>query len=158
MSAVENNKQKGFTLLEILIVIAIMGTVFALSAQPLLSFYHRIVLQGTVENVLAMLDEARKSTLSSYYSSQYGVHFETSKAVLFRGATYSALDLNNDEYMLSDNTEISTISLTGGGSDVVFDRITGETSQDGFIEIELVNSTLASSTITIHLSGLVEVE
>ena len=151
------SKSEGITLLEILLVIAISSLLLGFVASPLLSFYRQIVFQGATENVLAMLDEARKSTLSSYYSSQYGVYFDTDKVVLFRGATYSASDPNNDVYTFNNNVQISTTTLSGGVDEVVFSRITGETSASGTVTM----STLIGSTtknISIHSSGLVEVD
>ena len=149
---------KGFTLIEILIAVGIMALLFGLSAQPLLTFYRNIRFQGAVENVLTMLDEARKSTLSSYNSSQYGVHFETNRVVLFRGATFTEPNPENEEYNFSDIIEISTISLAGGVDDVIFERISGETSATGTIEVSLLAGSTTSKLITVHGSGLVEVD
>ena len=103
-------KIKGFTLIEILIVIGILSVVFAFISTPILSFYRDVIYRGNVENVLTMLDEARKSTLSSYYSSQYGVHVSSTTVTLFRGSTYSAVDPNNDVYDLSGIVEITDVA------------------------------------------------
>jgi prepilin-type N-terminal cleavage/methylation domain-containing protein len=152
------NKEKGFTLIEILIVVGLLGILFAFVSTPLVSFYRKVVFQGTTENIMAMMDEARKSTLSSYNSSQYGVHFEPTSATLFTGATYVVGDSTNDVYELSNAIEISDITFNGGGSDIVFERITGETNEYGSITItSLVNST-SEKTINIFQSGLVEIE
>ena len=103
-----------------------------------------------------MLDEARKSTLSSYYSSQYGVHFGTSTVTLFRGDTYSFGASNNDVYTFPSNVEITSVGLNGAGNDVVFERITGETSQYGEVAVSLLTGSTSPKSITIHPSGLVE--
>ena len=151
-------REKGFTLLEVLIVVGILALLVTLSAKPLLSFYRNIRFQGAVENVLTMLDEARKSTLSSYNSSQYGVHFETNRTVLFRGDTFTEPNPENDEYIFSDIIEISSSTFSGGGDDVVFERITGETANGGVLEIVLLTASSTRKIITIHTSGLVEVD
>lgn len=158
MNAESLHKEKGFTLIEILITLGIVGVLFGLISAPLMSFYRDIVYRGNVENVLTMLDEARKSTLSSYYSSQYGVHVATSTVTLFKGATYSAVDPDNDVFELSGIVEITETNITGGGDEIVFERITGETSQDGTLVVSLLVGRMSSSTITIHKSGLVEVD
>ena len=41
---------------------------------------------------------------------------------------------------------------------MVFDRITGETGQGGTIEISLLVGSTSPKTITVHPSGLVEVD
>jgi len=157
MWAATVKKRKGFTLIEILAVISILAVLFAIISSPIMSFYRKVVFQGATENVLTMLDEARKSTLSSYYSSQYGVHVTSSTITLFKGNSYSAVDPNNDVYELSSAVEITEINLTGGGNDVVFERITGETTQDGTIVLTPRIGDFSSSTITVHKSGLVEI-
>ena len=157
----EKNKQKslmGFTLIEILIVISIFSILFAFISAPLMSFYKDVVYRGNVENVLTMIDEARKSTLSSYYSSQYGVHLSTSTVTLFRGDTYSEEDTNNDVYDLSGIVEITEININGSVYDIVFERITGETTGYGTIEISLLTGSTSPKTITIYKSGLVEID
>lgn len=150
-------KRKGFTLIEILAVIGILGILFAVISSPIMSLYRKIIFQGAVENVITMLDEARKSTLSSYYSSQYGVHIASSTVTLFRGSSYSVSDPNNDVYELSNAVKITEINITGGGDDVIFERITGETAQDGNIVLTPLVGTLSSSTIVVYKSGLVEI-
>jgi len=152
------NSLTGFTLLELLIVIGIFSILFVFISTPLLLFSRDVVYRGNVENILTMLDEARKSTLSSYFSSQYGVHLSTSTVTLFRGSTYSAIDPNNDVYELSDIVNITGININGGGDDVVFERITGETAKHGTIVISLLSGSSSPKTITVHKSGLVEID
>ena len=77
--------------------------------------------------------------------------------VLFRGAIYDSLDANNEAVALDSALEIypTPPSLTGGGSDVIFDRLTGKTNQDGTVIIRVKSDTSKTRTITINATGVV---
>lgn len=146
---------KGITALELLMVVAIMAILAAIVVSPFAQFRNSKVLDTAGENALSILTKARGNTLSSKNSYQYGVHFESSQVVLFRGATYSPSDVNNEIVVLDSALEISSISLTGAGSDVLFDRLTGKTSQDGTIIIRIKSDISKTRTITVNATGVV---
>lgn len=152
-----DSQQKGFTLIEILVVITILVTLSAISVTVFSKFSTSRVLVGSVQTVLSILDEARTLTLASKDGYQYGVHFETAKVVLFKGTIYSSSDPDNDVMVLHTAVEISNITLTGSGSDVVFSRLTGTTGQNGTVRLSLVSDSTSSSTINIQTTGIAEV-
>jgi len=92
--------------------------------------------------------------LSAKDSYAYGTHFEFSRIVLFRGATYSSSDTNNKTVLIDGAVEISNISLAGGGQNALFQRLTGKTSQSGTITIRLKSDNSKTKTITIEASGV----
>jgi type II secretory pathway pseudopilin PulG len=147
--------QKGITLVEILLVI---GIVFILSTILLTSFTNlrsnQAIMKNT-ETVVAVLRQARNQTLSSKNSSVYGVHFATSTITLFTGGTYSSLNSTNQDFIFPSSDSILTTTLNGNGKDVVFNRLSGETSQNGTIVISSPRVSL-TKTVTIYKTGLVE--
>ena len=86
--------------------------------------------------------------------SQWGVHFESNKYVLFKGSVYSAVDSYNEEITLPDVLTISAITFNGGGSEVVFSKITGETLNFGTTTIQ--NDLGESKNILINSYGTIE--
>src|SRR3989338_5838031 len=114
-------------------------------------------LKTSAFKVVDALQFARTRTIASLASSQYGVHFEQTQYVLFRGATYNASDPDNIVYALPLRVEIANIALTGGGSDVVFDRITGKTPQNGTLSVRLIADTSKIKTIEVAVSGRADV-
>lgn len=142
--------------MEIIVVIAI----FALAVSAILNSFGQLnqnqVVNKNTELVATVLREARSLTLSSKGGNQYGVHLESSQVVLFQGATYNPAAPSNIYYALNSLGNISVITLAGGGSDVVFDRLTGDTSQSGTIKLSLLSDTSSTRTITISGTGLVE--
>jgi len=148
----------GFTLIEVLVVIAIMFALIGFSATSLAAFQRHSILTGEVENVVTILEEARKNTLSSLDDTQYGVHFENDKVVLYKGATYTPAAPENVTSTVNTRNEITNISLNGGVDDILFDRITGETVQSGSVRIQLRRHTDQFRIVHVHQSGLIEVE
>ena len=149
-----HSPQKGFTMLELVVVVAIVVLLASIIITSFSQFRNSKVLDTGVENTLSVLAKARGNTLSSKNAYQYGVHFEATQAVLFRGATYSSFDTNNEAALLDNALEISSISLTGGGSNVLFDRLTGKTNMNGTIVIRVKSDTSKTKTITINATGI----
>lgn len=146
--------QRGFTLIEILVSVAILLILLVLSITSFTTLRRQVEIDSSGQNILSVLRLARSRTLGSEAESTYGVHFETDKYVFFKGNTYTAGASDNKEYTLTDS-EIYEINLNGGGSEVVFNRIRGTTSQFGNVKIRLTNQTTKINTININSSGQV---
>lgn len=147
-------RNQGFTALELLMVVAILVILSVIIITPFAAFRNSKVLDTTSEETLALLSEARGNTLSAKDGYQYGVHFEASQIVLYRGATYSSSDVNNKAAVLDSAIEVSSIVLTGGGSDILFDKLTGKTAQSGSVVIRVKSDTTKTRTITIVGTGI----
>lgn len=106
--------------------------------------------------VLTKLREARALTLASKNDAQWGVHLASSSITLFEGASYDAGDASNVNINLNPLVTLATITLEGGGSDVVFDRLTGSTPQSGTTTLSLIASSTMTRTIVIYETGVVE--
>jgi len=146
-------RESGFTLIEILVVTAVIGILLAIGAYAFRSSGRQIDLQTTSHEVVAALHLARARTLASKGAAQYGVHFEGDKYVFFTGPSYNPGATDNDTHQVPSNVEIYNISV-GGGSEVIFDRVTGTTASAGTVSLRLVNQTASTSTVSILASGL----
>lgn len=143
----------GFTLIEIVVAIGMMAIIGATLFIGFGKATESADLKTSAFKVVDALQFARTRTLASLASSQYGVHFEQTQYVLFRGATYNALDPDNIVYPLFSRVEIANITLAGGGSNVVFDRITGKTAQNGTLSVRLIADPSKLKTIEISSAG-----
>ncbi len=149
---------RGFTLIETIVTIAIAGLIFTLViTNPFANFRNEQVLNGAVEEVLSTLQQARGQTIGSTADSQYGVHLESARIVLFAGASYNQNASTNQFVNLSPLVTLDTISLAGGGSEVIFQRLTGATSQSGSLMIALKSDAAKTRTITINSNGISDV-
>lgn len=146
---------KGITFIELLIVISIMLILAGIIIASLPRFQSAVELQSSVEEGMSSLLEAKAQTLSSQGDSPYGVHFETSRIVLFKGTAFIDGAPDNRVSLLSPRIEISEISLSGGGSDVVFKKLTGSTDQHGFITFRVIADPSQTRSIRILPEGVI---
>ena len=147
--------KKGLTLVEILVVIAIMSILVSIFLSSFTNLRGNQAIIKNTETVVAVLRQARNQTLSSKNSSVYGVHFSTSTITLFTGGIYSAESLTNQDFPFPAGDSVLTTTIVGGGKDVVFNRLTGETSHTGTVVISSPRLSL-TKTVTIYKTGLVE--
>lgn len=146
--------KKGFTLFELLVVIAIIGILVTIIVTALPRFGKVQALDRDAEVVMEILHQAHSQTLSSHNDTQYGVHVGSNTLTLFTGGTYSAGASSNQVFTLQTSGVVLTPTLTGGGSDVVFKRLSGETTQDGTIVIS--SPTISGTkTVTIYRTGII---
>ena len=116
------------------------------------SFGDDTELNGTAHEIVAALELARDKTLASENASQYGVHFENDAYTLFSGTAYDPNAGDNERHALSAKLELYDIAL-GGGSDAVFGRVSGTTTNAGSVGLRLADKPSAVKTISILLSG-----
>lgn len=147
--------KKGFTLIEILIVIAIIGILTTISVSVFSTYRSVQSIDRDTDTVVEILRQARSETLSSENATTYGVHFASSTITLFAGSSYSGSNSTNQNFPLVSADTVLTVSLTGGGYDVVFNRLSGETNENGTIVLssKTINRT---HTITMYKTGLID--
>ncbi len=148
-----NKKKSGFTLIEVVIAIGIIAILFTIGTKPFVAMKNRRALDDSVGRVESVLQEARSMTVSSVGASRYGVHFEETRTVLFRGSVYSPSSLDNKVVNLNSSVLISEVNLAGEGLDVVFNRLNGETDNPGTIKLNLVSDPTKFKLITIFSGG-----
>ena len=152
-----NATRKGFTLIEMVVVIAILVIVVVIAGASFGGIVERQELKRGAGLVRSTLEEARVRTLSSEGASQYGVHVATSTLTLFPGTTYTEGAPDNEIATLPARTHIASTTLVGGDV-VVFKRLSGATDNVGTITVSLIADENESRTITIQQTGLIELE
>jgi len=150
------NRSSGISAFEVLVAVSILVAVSTFVFNSLSSFGKHNSLKFAAAKVAGGLEEARNATQSAKNDVRHGVHFETNKIVIFEGSTYSAGASSNKVILLSPGVEIASVELNGGGSDVIFDKLTGGTEQFGTTTLSITASSTASTTLFIHKTGLIE--
>lgn len=148
-----NTHKKGISVVEILIVVAVIVAILAVVIPQFSQSRENQVLKNAVSDVLSNLDKARSETLASVDSSAYGVHFQSDKVIIFKGTVFSANDANNETTNIVSPASVSNVTLggvSGSTGDLYFNRLSGMPSKTGTIT---VSSPAFSKTITISATG-----
>ena len=151
------NKKNGLTILEVLIVVSFLSLLSAMTIFSFSNLSKRELIVKEVNNIVAILNEARSLTLSSEGDSQYGVRIENNKVVFFKGDSFEISNPNNRDYILSPKVTILSDELVGG-PDIVYKRLTGSSDQYGSIFVVLVSDPNTSKQIKIFSTGVVEIK
>lgn len=148
--------RRGFTALELLIVIAILGILLATIVPSFLNFRRYSILNTETQELVTIINRARLLSVSSKNDQQFGVHLDAGNVVLFQGATYTAGTSTNEAHSFNPALTLSPITINGGGADVLFEKVTGATAQNATTTL-LVIGTTASTTVIIRPTGVVTI-
>ena len=149
-----NPRIRGFTLVEIVIVLSILGIIVAMSTIALRDMYRNSALKTSTHAVYRAFTDARNNTLASVKDTVYGVMVGTSSVTRFKGPTF-VVGSSTNQVTFFDAGVTATGSIVTNGTPVVFTRLTGEPSIIGAILIR-DNTGTATNTLNIYASGLVE--
>lgn len=145
--------QRGVSALELITVISIITILIFIVFSKFSSVREGQVIKSAVEGVLSSIDRARGETLSSLNSSEYGVHFQSDKVIIFKGKVFSSGASDNESIDLTTPASITNITfggVSGTSGDVYFNRLSGMPSTTGTISI---NTASYSKIITISATG-----
>lgn len=142
-------REAGFTLLEVLLSVAIMSIIAGMSLPVLAAFNDRNNLDLAAQGIAGQLRRAGTYSRGVSGDSQWGVHMQSGVVTLFKGSSFASRDTAYDE-----PTVISGPVAVAGLSDVVFSKLSGLPSQSGSVTLTNTN-TNDVRTITINAQGMV---
>jgi prepilin-type N-terminal cleavage/methylation domain-containing protein len=144
--------RNGFTVIEILIVIGISAALVGVSSGAYITLQKRSNVDLEARKLESVLNLARNRTLASEGSKSFGVHITSSlnEYILFAGNTYVATDPTNEIFKGHTGVNLNSPQLFGGGSDVIFERLTGETRQFGSVLLRDLKDAAHFATICIY--------
>lgn len=152
---------KGTTLVELLIVIAIVAVISAVGLLNLLGRNAQTDLNNTTEQMASLLREARNRSVAQASSTSWGVRFSnptttTPFYALFFSQTYSS-STTLGYYRLPYDLAYSTATVPSGSStDITFSQLSGQATASTSINIYATKSGISnSSTINIASSGAI---
>jgi len=117
--------QKSFTLIELLLAIAILGILAGLSVPFLINFKAIQDLDITTQEVVSVLRKAQERSISAEKNSSWGVNFsQPKKYILFR-ENFNLSSVENEIYEIPAN-----IGLTSNLFEVKFEKLSGRISNE----------------------------
>lgn len=142
------SRVKGFTLIELILVIVIVSFIAVLSAP----FYARFLVQNAVDNTVDQLSgslrKAQTYSMAGRQNSAWSVNFSSNTITLYKGSSFVGRDASFDEEF-----SVNPSVVISGMSDVSYSRVTGLPSP----ATSTINISSGSNnkTVTINSQGVV---
>ena len=138
---------RGFSLIELILVMAIIAVLFTVSVPLAINFYNTRQLDVQESGLVQALRRAQLKAMLGEGSSSFGVDINSGRYVLFSGDSYQNRDPSLDEIF----TLPGSFLVTPG--EVIFNSLTGTSSYVGDINLTIGNR---SETININEAGRIE--
>ncbi len=143
--------QQGFSMAEIVIVIAVLGIITAIAVGKFSSLKERQSVETAVADIVTVFNKEKSNTLASVDSLEYGVYFQSDRIVSFKGKLYNGLGYEQTRIALpSTITNVTLSSVSSIPAELYFSRLTGAPSKKGTIT---VTAGTFSKTITVGATG-----
>jgi Tfp pilus assembly protein FimT len=149
--------KRGFTITELLIIITVFAVLLTIGIPSLRFFQQSAHLDDAAGEIKSALLLAQNRTLASESAQQYGIFFQDTSSphqyTLFRGDSFASRDISADQtFQLQNGLTFSQINF-GGSKEVVFQRISGEPNQEGFVVVRAQSGD--TRTIFVNASGAI---
>ncbi len=140
--------QSGFTLIEVLLVVAIIGVIAAFSAPIYQSLSNNNELDVALNVMIQDLYRAQSYSRNIADDKPWGVAINGQTITLFRGSSYATRDSAfDDNYLVPD-----VIQLTGS-SQVLYAKLTGLPQSTASISLV---APIGTRVVTVNSKGLVD--
>lgn len=150
------NQEKGFTILELIIVISIFAALSGVAAVELAAFKRGTTLESATKDIVSTLRLAHDKAMlgedgdNNGQGDPWGIRFSNSTTdtyLSFFGAAYNAGNVKETSYLAAPHA----FSAPGEGSntDVIFTKLSGTTTS---ATITITDGS-QSKTITVDTSG-----
>lgn len=152
--------KKAFTLVELIIVIAIVAIIAGVGIMSLVGYRQRQSLRTQTEELVAVLRNSHDRSVTQESGSRWGVYFENPVGDnndfydLFSGTSYSASAVVS-RIALPSALQFD-IPSSGASSTIIFAPITGFPNASTTIKMSLIGNPLTSSTIIVNSNGQIQ--
>lgn len=139
MKTIKVNFEKGFSLVEVLIVVAIFTSLLGYSVINLLGSREKSNISSSSQTLISDIRLQQQKSMNGEDSANvdHGIYFGTDNYVLFKGSTYNISDPANFNINLGDNITLDTVEF--------LDRVLVFTHGSG----EIFNFNPLSNSLTI---------
>ncbi len=159
-----NMRRKGFTLLEIIITVAILGSVFLFSIFGISKLQQSFAAQNVDREITNSLSVAARRARIGMHNGPWGVYIPydattrtATTIVVFQGTSYATRNIADDiAFSINTATIFTSVDFsgaaanTGNDHEIVFNSLSGNTTQYGSVIVQRLGQ---QRTITIDPDG-----
>lgn len=168
------HKSRGFTLIELMVVIAVLAIMLTLAAPSFADFFQRYRLRGAADKVVTMLASARAEAVMR--NRDVSIDFKGGSTVWCVGANATpeaatpgdkvdgavscdctvadSCKLSDDRVLTVDSSNLGGVSIDSLPGTIVFSRKNGATSPLGSTEQAAFKSPNSKYTLQLDVSAL----
>lgn len=145
---------KGFTLIELIVVVALLGIIATFGSIVSLDFYRVYSFRSERSTVVNLLQQARTEAMNNVClgsgctgGKAHGVRFDGTSYILFQGNSFDPTDPTNARFSASPSANLVTPATP---FDVVFAQLSGVSTP---VDITLTDPSTPGRTDTIRVSS-----
>lgn len=141
-------KLRGFSILEVMIILAIFAVLFSYVFGVGVEFYQSQLLISERDTVLSLLRSARARAMNNIDQSSHGLYIDSNQYVVYEGLSYALRSQTYDEaFPHSLGIAIS------GPSDVNFSSSDGSSNVSGTVAL---STGAGKSNISVNYEGRID--
>ncbi len=148
--------QKGFSILEIIITIAISGIVLAIVTNSYQISQIKKTQEQIVEEIVASLDEQKAQSQTGKNSQNYGIKFNSNEFILFTGTEFASNAEANKIIAVNSQFEI-TDTISNTDNIIYFSKLLGDANEKATITITHIDNRIPQKNIVIEKTGTISV-
>lgn len=154
-------KQRGFTLVELIIVMGIILMLSGFATLNLVKQQETTSVNSSVDVLVSDMGSQQTKAMAGVKgdlsnNTSFGIYFQSDRYVLFRGTTFSPTDSANFTVLLDENIVFSDIKFPN--NTIVFrvrlGEVSGFTAGSNSITIQNISG-LEEKTVTVNRYGVV---
>ena len=151
-------KQKGFTLLELMIAIGILAIVSVIAMANFSGVFRAISLTSTQKGLVTDLRAAQANAMNGEFAVKWGVHFVNGATQYYEVFRTPSNYADVGKVVTATTALPASITFTDPGAasvkDIIFDRTTGVASVSSVTISE--GSSGSTATVSVTASGIIE--
>jgi len=138
MQAALKNKSRGFTFIEVIIVMGLFFVLAGVGLGAYFRYYAQSLASMDVNNAITLVKQTRFKALKNPTNSNYGIHLDpTTKTITSFRDIYNVT--NNENLVLEleqlNITDLSLNPVIGTTNEILFEKQTGKTQNTGSFTI-----------------------
>lgn len=147
---------RAYTLTEVLISVALIALIAALSIPSFLAYLGREDLDSSAKSLVATLREAQARSATAENGSAWGVRFSKSAKNYFLAAASGGAVTGAPARVAALKSNLELSYTEPDIKDVTFNTVTGAPSSAASVVVRLAADQTALRTITVYANGRIE--